>query len=112
MLHSGAWSPRPQRCGIDPHVLAHRWRADINSLEFHPSGHAGVCLVHQRAFGTLLGFAPSPVDCAEYFEQNRSAFERASADKIMRESLSCGSNFHLTSRDVRRASIALSNQFG
>jgi hypothetical protein len=71
-----------------------------------------VCVVHQRAFGTLLGFAPSRLDCVAYFEQHRSAFERAAAAKMMRESLSCGSNFHLTSRDIRRASIALSNQFG
>ena len=79
------------------------WRVDIDSLSFQPGDHAGLCMVHRRAFGTLLGFLPQPEDCRRYFDAHRAAFEQAAAAKIARANLSAAANFHLTSRDVLRA---------
>jgi hypothetical protein len=79
------------------------WRADINSLSFQPRGHLGSCVIHQRAFGTLLGFDPAPEQCAAYFRQRTEAFELAAAAKIARAGLAPNANFHLTSRDVLRS---------
>jgi hypothetical protein len=80
-----------------------QWRDDLNSLGFQPSGHNGSCVVHRRAFATLLGFAPSPTDCVAWFEEHSAAFEWAAAAKISRAALPAAANFHLTSRDIRRA---------
>lgn len=79
------------------------WCADIDALSFQPDGHEGCCVVHRRAFGTLLGFAPSPADCERYFDTNQSAFQRAAAAKITRAHLARASHFHLNSRDIARA---------
>jgi hypothetical protein len=79
------------------------WRPDLDSLSFRPQGHGGHCVVHRRAFQTLLGFRPSPEDCAACFAERRAAFHRAAAAKIIRVSLHKDANFHLTSRDVARA---------
>jgi len=79
------------------------WRVDIDSLSFQPRDHAALCMVHRRAFGTLLGFLPRPEDCRRYFDANRAAFEQAAAAKIARANLRADANFHLTSRDVSRA---------
>jgi hypothetical protein len=78
------------------------WRSDIDSLSFRPPGHGGDCIVHRRAFRTLLGFNPSPQDCATCFAERRAAFLGAAAAKIARERLGTDANFHLTSRDVAR----------
>jgi hypothetical protein len=80
-----------------------RWRSDIDSLSFQPDGHAGSCLVHRRAFRTILEFDPTPDDCAACYAQRRDAFQRAAAAKISRSALASDANFHLTSRDVIRA---------
>ena len=80
------------------------WRSDIDSLSFQPRGHAGHCVVHRRAFATILGFDPTPVDCTACFQQRVSAFEAAAAAKISRAALAADANFHLTSRDIVRAS--------
>jgi hypothetical protein len=85
-----------------PHGGRH-WRDDLNSLGFQPPGHSGNCVVHRRAFATLLGFTPSPADCLAWFEEHRPAFEWAAAAKISRSALPAAANFHLTSRDIRRA---------
>ena len=79
------------------------WRCDIDSLSFRPQGHGGDCIVHRRAFQTLLGFDPSPDTCAVWFSEHRSAFQDAAETKIARDGLRIDSNFHLTSRDVARA---------
>lgn len=80
------------------------WRDPIESLAFRPEGHLGFCVVHRRAFETLLGRRASPGDCAAYFSVNQAAFARAAAAKIARASLRSSDNFHLTSRDLARAS--------
>jgi hypothetical protein len=83
------------------------WRSDLDSLSFRPQGHDGNCVVHRRAFQTLLGFKPAPEDCATCFVKRRAAFEQAAAAKIARGALQLDANFHLTSRDVMRAGSAL-----
>jgi len=83
--------------------MAATWRSDVDSLCFQPSGHAGQCLVHRRAFATILGFEPTPDDCAVCFQQRQAAFEAAAAAKISRAALAADANFHLNSRDVLRA---------
>lgn len=79
------------------------WRSDIDSLSFQPHGHGAYCIVHRRAFGTLLGLNPSPTECESYFVEHYAAFQRAAAEKIASASADAIVNFHLTSRDVARA---------
>ena len=81
------------------------WRDQIDSLAFRAEGHAGVCVVHRRAFETLLGHSASPAECVAYFTAQRSTFARAAAAKIARASLGSADNFHLTSRDITRTMI-------
>jgi len=83
--------------------MAARWRPDVDSLCFQPAGHGGPCFVHRRAFATILGFAPTPEDCAACFQQRLAAFEAAAAAKIKRAAMAADTSFHLTSRDVLRA---------
>jgi hypothetical protein len=78
------------------------WRSDIDALAFRPDGGQGYCMVHRRAFRTLLGFSPSPDDCETFFRANRSAFQAAAQAKILEKNIARGLNFHLTSRDVAR----------
>jgi hypothetical protein len=80
--------------------MSSTWRSDLDSLSFRPAGHSGQCLVHRRAFRTILGFNPTPAAC---FLQQQSAFQAAAAAKIARTSLAADANFHLTSRDILRA---------
>jgi hypothetical protein len=80
------------------------WRSEIDSWSFQPEGHDGLCVIHRRAFGTLLGFAPQPEDCRSYFESHRAAFEQAAAAKIRRAELGRNAHFHLNSRDIARVS--------
>ena len=86
--------------------MSSAWRSDLNSLSFQPQNHAGQCIVHRRAFQTLLGFKPTPQECTAYYLQSPEAFERAAAAKISRAALPAHANFHLTSRDVVRAGKA------
>lgn len=86
-------------------TLASIWRLDIGSLSFQPRGHAGQCVVHRRAFATILGFDPTPEDCSACFQQRFAAFEAAAAAKISRAGLAADANFHLTSRDILRATF-------
>ena len=79
------------------------WRADIDSLQFRPQGHDGWCVVHRRAFRTLLALEPSSEDCQAWFAANSAAFQRAAVAKVTRSALRSDANFHLTSRDVSRA---------
>ncbi len=83
--------------------MSSAWRPDLDSLSFQPQGHAGHCIVHRRAFQTLLGFKPTPEECAACYLRKYAAFQRAAAAKISRAALSTDANFHLTSRDVLRA---------
>jgi hypothetical protein len=78
------------------------WRSDIEALAFQPDGSQAYCVVHRRAFRTLLGFSPTPDECEAYFRAHRAAFEAAARGKIVEKQIGSGLNFHLTSRDVAR----------
>jgi hypothetical protein len=78
------------------------WRHDIEALIFEPEDHQGSCMVHRRAFRTLLRFMPAPRDCETYFRTHEQAFRAAASAKIVRHHVAQGRNFHLTSRDVAR----------
>lgn len=85
------------------------WRSDIEALAFRPDGRPGFCMVHRRAFRTLMGFSPTPEDCEVFFRSNRGAFQAAAHAKIIEKNIARGSNFHLTSRDIARR-LALANR--
>ena len=78
------------------------WRNDIDALAFQPRDHTGLCMVHRRAFRTLLRAMPSPPECIEFFSAHQEAFQAAARVKLRRVNLSETANFHLTSRDVIR----------
>ena len=78
------------------------WRNDIDALAFQPGEHSGLCMVHRRAFRTLLRATPSPQDCIEFFNAHQEAFLAAALAKLQRANLAEAVNFHLTSRDVTR----------
>jgi hypothetical protein len=78
------------------------WRNDIDALAFQPEQHIGFCMVHRRAFRTLLRAMPSPQQCVEFFYAHQEAFQAAALAKLQRISVSNAANFHLTSRDVTR----------
>jgi hypothetical protein len=78
------------------------WRNDIDALAFQPGEHTGLCVVHRRAFRTLLRATPSPRDCIEFFDAHQEAFQAAARAKLLRAKMTTSSNFHLTSRDVIR----------
>jgi len=78
------------------------WRHDIDALVFAPDDHQGLCMVHRRAFRTLLRIAPGPLDCEAFFQVHEYAFRKAATAKIVRDRIVDGKNFHLTSRDVVR----------
>jgi hypothetical protein len=77
------------------------WRGDIDALAF-ATDSKGFCMVHRRAFGTLLKSAATPADCLAYFRRHEGAFRAAASAKIVRAGLAPGTNLHLTSRDVAR----------
>ena len=79
------------------------WREDIDSLAFRPEGHNGLCVVHRLAFRALVGARLSPEICLAYFRENRARFNDAARAKASLKGLTPHSNFHLTSRDLRRA---------
>jgi hypothetical protein len=78
------------------------WRNDIDALAFQPGEHTGLCMVHRRAFRTLLRATPSPQECVEFFITHHEAFQAAARAKLQRANVSETANFHLTSRDVAR----------
>ena len=78
------------------------WRDDIDALAFQPDEHVGLCMVHRRAFRTLLRAMPSPRQCVEFFNAHQAAFQSAAREKMLRTKLTSSANFHLTSRDVTR----------
>ena len=78
------------------------WRHDVDALMFRPNGHEGSCFIHRLAFRSMSGEVGQE-GCEAYFRVHREAFERAARAKIRRAGLAMGRNFHLTSRDVRRA---------
>ena len=85
-----------------PNSQAPIWRDDIDALAFQPAEHAGFCMVHRRAFRTLLRTTPAPRDCVEYFSAHQEAFLAAARAKLLRTAPPSNANFHLTSRDVTR----------
>jgi hypothetical protein len=78
------------------------WRNDIDALAFQPGEHSGLCVVHRRAFRTLLRVTPSPRECVEFFNSHQEAFQAAARAKLLRMNATTTVNFHLTSRDVTR----------
>jgi hypothetical protein len=78
------------------------WRNDIDALAFQPGEHIGLCMVHRRAFRTLLRATPSPRQCVEFFNAHQQAFQAAARAKLLRTPVATTANFHLTSRDVSR----------
>ena len=78
------------------------WRDDIDALAFQPREHTGFCMVHRRAFRTLLRATPSPRDCMEFFFAHQEAFQAAARAKLQRVQVAATANFHLTSRDIAR----------
>jgi hypothetical protein len=78
------------------------WRNDIDALAFQPREHVGLCMVHRRAFRTLLGTTPSPQQCVEFYTVHQEAFQAAARAKLLRTKPPSTANFHLTSRDVIR----------
>ena len=78
------------------------WRDEIDALAFELADHQGVCMVHRRAFRTLLRTTPSPQQCVDFFNTHQVAFQAAARAKVLRASVANTANFHLTSRDVTR----------
>jgi hypothetical protein len=78
------------------------WRHDIDALVFGPDDQQRLCMVHRRAFRTLLRFSPEPRDCEAFFRANEYAFRAAASAKIVHRGIARGVNFHVTSRDVAR----------
>jgi hypothetical protein len=78
------------------------WRDDIDALAFQPGEHIGLCMVHRRAFRTLLRATPTLRQCVEFFDAHQEAFQAAARAKLLRTRLPSTANFHLTSRDVTR----------
>jgi len=78
------------------------WRDDIDALEFQPSDHQGACIMHRRAFRTLLRATPSPQQCVDYYNSRKDAFQAAARAKVLRVGAVSKANFHVTSRDVIR----------
>jgi hypothetical protein len=78
------------------------WRNDIDSLAFRPRAHVGLCVMHRRAFRTLMAAQPDGRACLVFHRDHSRAFAAAAAAKILRCRLAPDANFHLTSRDVRR----------
>ena len=81
------------------------WRHDIDALVFRPNGHEGSGFIHRLAFRSMSEEAGQE-GCEAYFRAHREAFERAARAKIRKAGLAMEQNFHLTSRDVRRALTA------
>jgi hypothetical protein len=78
------------------------WRDEIDALAFGLADHQGVCMVHRRAFRTLMRTTPSPQQCVDFFNTHQDAFQAAARAKVLRASVANTANFHLTSRDVTR----------
>ena len=78
------------------------WRDDVDALAFQPADHAGLCMVHRRAFRTLLRTVPSPQECVDFYHTHSDAFQAAARAKVVRADVADTANFHLTSRDVTR----------
>lgn len=78
------------------------WRDDIDALAFQPADHAGLGMVHRRAFRTLMRATPSPQECVDFYHTHSDAFQAAARAKVVRTSVTDTANFHLTSRDVTR----------
>jgi hypothetical protein len=78
------------------------WRSDIDALTFPITAHSALCVVHRRAFRTLLSSEPTPEDCLRYFGRLEHAFRSAASAKIAQKNIPVGMNLHLTSRDIAR----------
>ncbi|CAN7628426.1 hypothetical protein LJR030_001671 [Rhizobium sp. LjRoot30] len=79
------------------------WRGDIDALQFTAAGHGGVCMIHRLAFRSLVGRMPESDDCLAYFSAHAKNFAAAARQKIAAQTIQPGRNFHLNSRDIRRA---------
>lgn len=79
------------------------WRGDIDALQFTAAGHGGICMIHRLAFRSLVGRMPERADCLAYFSAHAENFAAAARQKIAAQAVPPGRNFHLNSRDIRRA---------
>jgi hypothetical protein len=82
------------------------WREGLDALAFRPDGHDGWCLVHRRAIGTMIGREADATACLAWYAAQVDLFVRAAAAKVNRAGLRPEANFHLTSRDLRRATMS------
>jgi hypothetical protein len=91
------------------------WRSDIDALAFQPADHLGFCVIHRRAFRTLLKALPSPQQCLDFYFRHHRAFQAAAREKMGQKQFAATANFHLNSRDIRRQlrmEVALSAKTG
>jgi hypothetical protein len=82
--------------------LSALWRNEIDSLAFQPVGHEGFCVIHRRAFRSLLNSEPTSQSCLDFFIHSQPLFEQAALEKIQRAGIALTENFHLNSRNIRR----------
>ncbi len=85
-----------------PHSKTPTWREDIDALAFQPADHGGVCMVHRRAFRTLLRTIPSPQQCVDFYRAHQDAFQAAARAKLVRADVADTANFTSPARDVIR----------
>ena len=78
------------------------WRHDVDSLVFRPNWHEGYCFIHRLAFRSMSDQVDQE-GCEAFYRAHKEAFEQAAQSKIRRAGLAPEQNFHLTSRDIRRA---------
>jgi hypothetical protein len=70
--------------------------------------YEGAVTVPRHVFRRLIGGAASPEQCLEYYHLHRTAFERATEQKIRWRDLTHDGNVELASHDLRRLAEALS----
>jgi hypothetical protein len=67
-----------------PDSKSPKWREDVDAVEFQPTDHQGVCLMHRRAFRTLMRAPSSPQQCVDFYNTHQDAFQAAARAKVLR----------------------------
>lgn len=81
-----------------------QWAAEADAVRFSaPNG--GSCLIHRLAFRALLGRDPRVAECVDFVNLNIEAISAAAATRLSSAKIGRGINFHLNSRQIRRATI-------
>jgi hypothetical protein len=85
-----------------------RWSETAEAVLFSVrlGEYEGAVTVPRHVFRRLIGGAPSPEQCLEYYHLHRTAFERATEHKIHRRDLTDDGNVELASHDFRRIAEA------